>query len=234
MLRPQGSAMRLLDGKKSSAALRADVAKAAEFLARRRIRPCLAAILVGRHPASESYVAGKRRAAEGCGIVTELHRLPGSTTPQKLNALIGKLNRNKSVHGILLQLPLPDHLDEDAAIRRIDPAKDIDGLHPENLGLLASGRPRFVPCTPRGVVHLLDYYKIPLEGRRAVIVGRSRLVGKPLALLLILRHATVTVCHSRTRNLAEVTRQADVLIAAAGKRHLIRQVLPNGQTMVKE
>lgn len=213
--------MLTLDGRRSSSALKIDVAAAAAFLNKRGVRPCLAAILVGHNPASESYVAGKRKAAEGCGVASELHRLPATASLSRLMALLRKLNKQKSVHGILLQLPLPDHLDEQTAIGQISPGKDVDGLHPENLGLLAAGRPRFVPCTPKGVAHILDFYKIPVEGREVVVVGRSRLVGRPLALLLLARHATVTLCHTRTRNLPAVTRRAEILIAAAGKKHLI-------------
>lgn len=211
---------KLLDGRKSSAAQREVVAQAAAFLRRRRIRPRLAAILVGHNPASESYVAGKRKAALACGIDSELHRLPSSASQSKLESLINRLNRNSSVHAILLQLPLPG-LDEQSAIHRISPLKDVDGLHPENQGLLVAGRPRFVPCTPKGVAHLLDFYKVPIAGRQVVIVGRSRLVGRPLALLMLLRNATVTVCHSKTRRLHAVTRGAEILIAAAGKKYLI-------------
>ena len=220
--------MLILDGRLSSAAMRADVTAAAAFLKKRGITPCLAAILVGHDPASESYVSNKRKVAQSCNIATELHRLPASTPLSGLISLIDRLNRRPGVNGILLQLPLSSHLDEEAALNRILPAKDVDGLHPENLGLLAGGHPRFVPCTPKGVVHLLDHYHIPIAGREVVVVGRSRLVGRPLALILLHRHATVTLCHSRTRRLAAVTRRADILIAAAGKKHLItpRHVRP--------
>jgi len=213
--------LKILDGRRSSDDMRKNTAEAARALRRRGVRPCLAAILVGHNPASESYVANKRRSAEACGIVSKMYRLPGRTTQGALETLIDKLNRQRSVHGILLQLPLPDHLDEEKALERISPLKDVDGLHPENLGRLAASRPRFVPCTPKGVIHLLDFYKVPIEGREVVVVGRSRLVGRPLAFLLINRHATVTVCHSRTRRLAEVTRRADILVAAAGRKHLL-------------
>lgn len=213
--------MKLLDGRKSSAAVRANVSAAADFLIRRGVKPCLAAVLVGHNPASESYVAGKRKAAETCGIDSVLHRLPASASLPRLIRLLDRLNRAPRVDGILLQLPLPAHLDEQQALLRISPLKDVDGLHPQNLGLLAAGRPRFSPCTPKGVIHILDYYKIPIEGKEIAVVGRSRLVGRPLALLLIHRNATVTVCHTRTRRLTEVTRRAEIVIAAAGKKHLI-------------
>ncbi len=220
--------MKLLDGKASSSAMRANVADAASFLKSHGVSPCLAAVLVGDNPASSAYVASKQKQAEGCGMVSRLIHLPASTPQSHLLSVIDRLNRDRAVHGILLQLPLPDHLNEDAALFRISPLKDVDGLHPENQGLLAAGSPRFVPCTPKGVLHLLDFYQVPVEGREVVVVGRSRLVGRPLALLFLIRHATVTVCHSRTKNLAAVTRRADVLIAAAGKKHLIspRHVKP--------
>lgn len=213
--------MILLDGKSSSSAQKACVTAAARALNRRGIQPCLAAILVGNNPASESYVGGKRRAAEACGIVSELFRLPASTAIASLIRLIQKLNRRKNVHGILLQLPLPSGLPEQTAIEAISPDKDVDGLHPRNLGNLAANRPVFVPCTPKGVLHLLDHHKISVEGKHVVVVGRSRLVGRPLALLLLVRNATVTICHSRTSDLKILTRQADILVAAAGKKHLI-------------
>ncbi|MBI4180221.1 bifunctional 5,10-methylenetetrahydrofolate dehydrogenase/5,10-methenyltetrahydrofolate cyclohydrolase [bacterium] len=214
--------MKILDGRASSAAAREAVSRAALFLRKRGIHPRLAAILVGRNPASESYVAGKRRAAKSCGIDSLLFRLPASTSQSGLHALIGRLNRRRDVHGILLQLPLPARLSAEEALVRISPEKDVDGLHPENLGRLAAGVPRFVPCTPKGVLHLLDFFRVPVEGKHVVIVGRSRLVGRPLALLFIHRNATVTVCHSRTRRLAQQTRRADILVAAAGRKHLIR------------
>lgn len=215
--------MKLLDGRVSAAAVRRSAARSADFLRRRGVKPCLAAILVGENPASESYVSQKRRAAESCGILSALHRLPAAASQSRLHGLIDRLNRQSSVHGILLQLPLPKSLNTDAALARILPQKDVDGLHPENMGLLASGSPRFVPCTPQGVLHLLDFFKIPVEGRRVVVVGRSRLVGRPLALLFVHRNATVTVCHTRSRRLAEELRRADILVAAAGKKHLIRK-----------
>lgn len=220
--------MKILDGRASSAAQRVAVTDAVSMIRRCGVRPRLDVVLVGNDPASESYVSGKQKAAQSCGIESRLHRLPASVPFPKLIALIDRLNRARFVHGILLQLPLPDGLDEDAAIYRISPLKDVDGLHPENLGLLAAGRRRFVSCTPKGIVHLLDYHGIGIDGREVVVVGRSRLVGRPLALLLIQRHATVTVCHTRTRRLASVTRRADILVVAAGRKHIItaRHVRP--------
>jgi len=218
----------ILDGRASSSAMRDGVARAAAFLRSHGVRPCLAAVLVGRNPASESYVAGKRKAAAACGIDSCLYRLPQRVAQSKLSAILRRLNRAAAVHGILLQLPLPHHLDEDMAIDQISHRKDVDGLHPLNQGYLAAGRPAFVPCTPKGVMHLLDFHNIPIIGRRVVVVGRSRLVGRPLALLLVSRHATVTICHSRTRRMADITRQADILIVAAGKKHMLtsRHVRP--------
>jgi methylenetetrahydrofolate dehydrogenase (NADP+) / methenyltetrahydrofolate cyclohydrolase len=205
-------AQKVLDG------VRAGVARLRE---RTEITPTLAVVLIGDYAPSKIYVASKERAAGGVGIQTVDHIHPGGLSRTDLLALIGRLNADPAIHGILLQLPLPPGLDEDEAIATIAPAKDIDGLHPVNLGRLLAGAPAMVPCTPAGCLEILDHYGAKLEGAEAVVIGRSRLVGKPLAQLLLARHATVTMCHTRTRGLADHTRRADVLCVAAGRARMI-------------
>jgi len=183
--------------------------------------PGLAVVLVGEDPASQVYVRNKTRACEEAGIVSIEHRPSASISQSELLALIDSLNRDSRVHGILVQLPLPRHIASETVLRAIAPHKDVDGFHPENFGLLASGHPRFVPCTPAGIMRLLDHAGVALQGKHAVVVGRSNIVGKPVALLLLERHATVTICHSRTGDLPGMIRQADVLIAAVGRPRLI-------------
>ena len=187
--------------------------------------PCLAAVLVGENPASEVYVRNKRQACERSGIEGQLHRLPGDAPIEHLLALVHKLNKAPDVHGILVQLPLPDHMDPTRVLHAVSPAKDVDAFHPENVGRLVQGRPRFLPCTPHGIQQLLIRSQIETAGRHVVVVGRSDIVGKPMANMLLQRgpgaDATVTVCHSRTANLAEITRQADILIVAIGRAQLI-------------
>ena len=185
------------------------------------VAPMLAVVLVGDFAPSKIYVANKKKASDAVGIATRDHLHPDGLTRAELTALLGSLNADRAVHGILLQLPLPKGLDEDEAIAAIAPEKDVDGLHPTNLGRLLAGSPTVVPCTPAGCLEILDHYGAKLEGKEAVVVGRSRLVGKPLAQLLLARHATVTMCHTRTRALAEHTRRADVLCVAAGRPRVI-------------
>ena len=207
----------LLDGKAIAQELRAETAAAvAELVAAGRPAPGLATILVGDDPASHVYVGAKHRACEEAGIRSLDHRLPADAEPAQLAALIETLNADDTVNGILLQLPLPSAFDAAALIELIDPRKDVDGLTATNTGLLWQGQPGLAPCTPLGVVELLDRAGVELVGREAVIVGRSDLVGKPLAAMLLARHATVTICHSRTRDLEGVCRRADVLVAACG------------------
>jgi methylenetetrahydrofolate dehydrogenase (NADP+) / methenyltetrahydrofolate cyclohydrolase len=188
---------------------------------RRGVAPALAVVLVGDYAPSKIYVASKKKAADSVGIESRDHLHPEGLTQAELARLLGSLNDDPAIHGILLQLPLPKGLDEDAAIAAIAPAKDVDGLHPANLGRLLAGTPAVVPCTPAGCLAILDHYGVPLTGADAVVVGRSRLVGKPLAQLLLARHATVTMCHTRTRALADHTRRADVLCVAAGRPGVI-------------
>jgi methylenetetrahydrofolate dehydrogenase (NADP+) / methenyltetrahydrofolate cyclohydrolase len=179
--------------------------------------PSLVVILLGNNPASEAYVASKTRAAKEAGIRADTVRLPSGTSPEALLDAVASANRDPKVDGVLVQMPLEPGHDSSRVIDALDPGKDVDGLHPENVGLLHQGRPRFVPCTPAGILALLDHYGVPLSGHRAVIVGRSALVGRPLSALLTARDATVTVCHSRTRDLPSVCREAEILVAAIGR-----------------
>jgi len=211
----------LLDGKKIASEIRENVARRAEELKARKVVPGLTVILVGEDPASKVYVGQKEKACREAGFKSDLLRLPETTTEEELLSVIGRLNADPSVHGILVQLPLPSRIDPEAVIAAIDPAKDVDGFHPVNVGHLVSGVPGIVPCTPLGIVRMLESYGIPLPGKHAVIVGRSSIVGKPMAHLLLARDCTVTVCHSRTPDLGYFTRQADVLVAAVGRPRLI-------------
>jgi methylenetetrahydrofolate dehydrogenase (NADP+) / methenyltetrahydrofolate cyclohydrolase len=224
----------LIDGDAAAAEARERVAAGVKDLVEGHgVRPGLATILVGDDPASHVYVRMKRGDCEQVGMTSIHHELPADTGARELTLLIQELNDEPTVHGILLQLPLPDGLDADAITALIDPEKDVDGLTPTNAGLLMKGRPGMVPCTPAGVIELLDRAATPLEGAEAVVVGRSELVGKPVAALLLARHATVTTCHSRTRDLGEVCRRADVLIAAVGRPRLITgDMVREGATVI--
>lgn len=207
----------ILDGKVVAAKVQAAVAEGVGSLRARGVSPVLAVVLVGEDPASRVYVGGKRRACQAVGIEARDHLFPRGLAETDLLALIRELNADPSVHGILVQLPLLPSIDEDRVIAAVDPAKDVDGFHPENLGRLLAGVPGVLPCTPAGVIEILDHYGVDLKGAEAVVVGRSRIVGKPLAQLLLGRHATVTVCHTRTRDVAAHTRRAEVLAVAAGR-----------------
>ena len=210
--------MTTLDGKALAAKIKARVREEAVKLPR---RPGLAVVLVGNDPASRVYVTSKRKDCEECGFYSEEYALLESATQEELLELVETLNGREDIDGILVQLPLPAQLDEETVIQAIDPEKDVDGFHPMNAGALLIGRPGFLPCTPAGVMDLLDEYGVDPAGKRAVVVGRSNIVGKPMALLLLRRNATVTVCHSRTPDLAEHCRQADILVAAVGRQGLI-------------
>jgi methylenetetrahydrofolate dehydrogenase (NADP+)/methenyltetrahydrofolate cyclohydrolase len=224
---------RILDGVAVAAGIRQRVAREAAELAARGVVPRLEAILVGDDPASRVYVSSKRKACEEAGIDSATHQLVADTAPEALAALIDRLNRDDAVDGILLQLPLPKPLDGRVFLDLIDPAKDVDGFHPINVGLLHQGRPAFAPCTPAGVMELLDAVQVPLAGARAVVVGRSEIVGKPMAALLLARHATVTVCHSRTADLPGACREADLLVAAIGRPALVgREFVKPGAVVV--
>ena len=212
----------IIDGKKVSEHVRSEVAKDVEELKiGKGITPGLAAVLVGDNQASEIYVRNKRKACAEVGIYSEEHKLPLKTTEEELLSLVQKLNQDKNIHGILVQLPLPDHINETTILRSVSPLKDVDGFHPYNVGLLVEGHPRFISCTPHGIIRMLDFYNIDIQGKEAVVVGRSNIVGKPVSMLLLHRHATVTICHSRTKPLSEVTKRADILVAAIGRANFI-------------
>lgn len=211
-----------LDGRALSKTIRQSLKQEVEALASDGCVPGLEVVLVGDDPASQVYVRNKQRSCERLGIRSVVHRLPADTSQDTLHALLDRLSQDPDVHGILLQLPLPPGLDADDALLRIHPDKDVDGLHPINLGRLVAGIPGPRPCTPLGCLALIDHIGYPLEGKKAVVIGRSILVGKPIALLLLQRDATVTLCHSRTQELAKEVQQADVVIAAVGRPALIR------------
>jgi methylenetetrahydrofolate dehydrogenase (NADP+)/methenyltetrahydrofolate cyclohydrolase len=212
----------LIDGKAIAARLRGEVGITAAGLRGRGIVPTLAVVLVGDDAASAVYVRSKTKAAREAGVEPRDHKLPANATQAELMALVRALNDDASVDGILVQMPLPGQLDSDAVILAIDPAKDVDGLHPVNLGLLAQGKPVFVPCTPKGCMRLLREVGAEVAGARAVVLGRSLLVGKPIAMLLQNANATVTTCHSKTRDLADEVRRAEIVIAAIGRPELVR------------
>jgi methylenetetrahydrofolate dehydrogenase (NADP+) / methenyltetrahydrofolate cyclohydrolase len=237
----QNMTARILDGKALATKLQADIAsRVAEFKSATNVTPCLAAVLVGDDPASEVYVRNKQRGCERVGMTSQLHRLPASTTESELLALINQLNNspaNNPVHGILVQLPLPKQINETKILDAVQPLKDVDAFHPENVGRIVQGRPRFLPCTPHGIQQLLVHDHIETAGKHVVVLGRSEIVGKPMALMLVQRgagaDATVTICHSRTHNLPEITRQADILIVAIGKpRFVIADMVRPGAAVV--
>jgi len=212
----------IIDGKKVSEHIRAQIAEGVEKLkSETGVTPGLAAVLVGDDPASEIYVRNKRKACANAGMYSEEHKLPAETTEEELLKLVDSLNNDPKIHGILVQLPLPDHINETKVLRAVTPLKDVDGFHPYNVGLLVEGNPRFISCTPHGIIKMLEFYDIDITGKQAVIVGRSNIVGKPVSMLLLHRHATVTICHSRTKPLDEVTRRADILVAAIGRANFI-------------
>ncbi|MEK7280025.1 MAG: bifunctional methylenetetrahydrofolate dehydrogenase/methenyltetrahydrofolate cyclohydrolase FolD [Nitrospirota bacterium] len=212
----------IIDGKAVASEIRAKIKKDVEQLRSKGIVPGLAAVLVGDNPASQVYVRNKRKACEEAGIYSEEHKLPADLKQEELVKLVNDLNKDKKINGILIQLPLPKHIDSKVILDCVSPDKDVDGFHPYNVGRLTVGDPIFSPCTPYGVIVLLEHYGIKMDGMNAVVVGRSNIVGKPVALMLINRNATVTVCHSRTKDLKERCREADILIVAAGRPRMIR------------
>lgn len=224
----------IIDGNKIAKGIREEVgAQALKLKQEKGIVPGLAVILVGDDPASQIYVGRKERACEEAGFLSRHFGLPAQTREKDLLRLVDELNRDPAIHGILVQLPLPGHIRTAAVIEAVDPRKDVDGFHPYNMGRLLGGNPLHRACTPLGVMELLDRSGIPIEGKEAVIVGRSNIVGKPLALMLLLRHATITVCHTRTRDLAGVTKRADILVAAAGKAEMVRgEMVKEGAVVV--
>jgi methylenetetrahydrofolate dehydrogenase (NADP+)/methenyltetrahydrofolate cyclohydrolase len=212
----------IIDGKRIAAQVRAEVAAAAGELRARGVTPGLTVVRVGDDPASAIYVRGKRKACQEAGIHSVEHHLPATTGQEELMDLVARLNADRSVHGILVQLPLPDQIDEDPVLDAIDPRKDADGFHPFNVGCLWTGKRAPRACTPRGIMRLLDEARVDLQGKRALVVGRSNIVGKPMAAMLLERHATVTVAHSRTQDLAGEVGRADVVVAAIGKAEMVK------------
>ena len=213
----------IIDGKEVAAQVRAEVAEKVSALKAKGITPCLAVILVGENPASVSYVTGKQKALAEVGMADRSVHLPETTTEEELLRLIEELNADSSVHGILVQLPLPKHIDEEKVLLAIDPSKDVDGFHPVNVGNLVIGKKSYLPCTPHGIIVLLEKAGIQTSGKHAVVIGRSNIVGKPVSLLLARKetNCTVTLCHTGTKNIEEITRQADILVAAAGRPHTV-------------
>lgn len=215
--------MKIIDGKAISAQIRAELkAESDKLKAEKGITPGLAVIIVGEDPASQIYVRNKARACEELGYYSEVHRLPAESTEEEICELIDKLNADEKIHGILVQLPLPGHKDEKSLLLRISPEKDVDAFHPYNVGRISTGDYGFLPCTPAGVMELIERSGISVSGKNCVVIGRSNIVGKPMAMLLINASGTVTVCHSRTQNLAEVCRGADILVSAVGKADFVK------------
>ena len=224
---------RILDGAKLAGEIRAEVAAEVKSLAEAGVRPGLAVVLVGHNPASEIYVRGKVKSSQEVGLYSEQHSPAESASTEELLALIASLNRRDEIDGILVQLPLPAHVDSKRILLAVDPAKDVDGFHPMNVGYLSTQRPGLVPCTPAGVMEILRRSSIPVAGQEAVVVGRSDIVGKPVAMLLLNQNATVTVCHSKTSDLPGVCRRADILVAAIGRAGMVtRDYVKPGATVI--
>lgn len=217
-----------IDGKAISDQIKEEAALEAQELQRQGITPCLAVVLVGNDPASMVYVNNKKKACEKVGILSRSYELPEDTEEKDLLALVEQLNMDNSVHGVLVQLPLPPQIDEEKVILAVDPKKDVDCFHPLNVGLLHTGQKGFLPCTPAGVLELIERSGHTIEGKRCVVIGRSHNVGKPTAMLLLQKNGTVTICHSKTKNLAEICKEADILVSAVGKLHTVTK------DMVKE
>ncbi len=225
----------IIDGKQVAADVRAEVAKKTAELKTKGITPCLAVVLVGENPASVSYVTGKQKALAEVGMADRSVKLPESTTEEELLKLIDELNKDDSVHGILVQLPLPKHINEDKIIMAIDPSKDVDGFHPVSVGNLMIGRPGFLPCTPHGIIVMLKKAGIETSGKHAVVIGRSNIVGKPVSILLARKevNCTVTMCHTGTVNMAEITKQADIIVVASGHPHtLTKDMVKDGAVVI--
>lgn len=219
----------LIDGKLVSNNIRQEIKeKVSSLLNKHSQVPGLAAVLVGDNPASEIYVRNKRKACADVGIYSEEYKLPEDTTQDELLKIIDGLNNNDKINGILVQLPLPNHIDESLILKAVSPQKDVDGFHPVNAGLLFQGEQKFIACTPHGIIKMLEFYNIDIQGKNAVVLGRSNIVGKPASMLLLQKHATVTICHSRTKNLQEILKEADIIVAAIGRAHFVTK------DMVKE
>lgn len=223
----------IISGKVVSTAVKGRIAAETAELAKKGIVPGLAVVIVGEDPASQVYVRNKEKACAEVGFYSEKHALPTETTQEELLALIHRLNNDRQIHGILVQLPLPKHLDAQPVIEAIAPEKDVDAFHPVNVGGLVTGTARFLPCTPAGIMEMLHSEQIPVEGKECVVIGRSNIVGKPMALLLLRENGTVTICHSRTTNLKEVCRRADILVAAVGRaRFVTADMVKPGATVI--
>ncbi len=224
---------KILDGSSIAAAIKREVAEEVKALGTRGVRPGLAAVLVGHVPASEIYVRSKVQACAELGLYSDLITPPDTVTTAEMHALVAQLNARDNIDGILIQLPLPPHVDAKSLLDAVDPAKDVDGFHPVNAGRLLAGRPALAPCTPAGVIEILKLSEIPVAGQHAVVVGRSDIVGKPVAMLLLHQNATVTICHSKTRDLPAITRQADILVAAIGRAGFITpEMIKPGATLI--
>ncbi len=225
--------MKIIDGKAISQQIKDEVKESVAAMAAEGKQVCLAVILVGEDPASQVYVGNKKKACEYTGIRSESFELPESTSQEELLKLIDDLNQREDINGILVQLPLPKHIDEKSVINAISPDKDVDGFHPVSVGRLSIGEKGFLPCTPAGVIELLKRSDIPMSGKHCVVIGRSNIVGKPMALLMLRQNATVTICHSKTENLKEICKQADILIAAVGKPKMIdKSYVKEGATVI--
>lgn len=214
---------KLIDGKAVSASVRAQVAQEVQDLKAKGLHPGLAVVIVGDDPASRTYVNNKKKACAETGIYSEEYALPATTTQEELLSLVRSLNEKPEIHGILVQSPLPEGLDEEAVIEEINPQKDVDAFHPQNVGRIMIGNFHFLPCTPAGVIELIRSQGIEIAGKRCVVIGRSNIVGKPMAMLLLHNHGTVTICHSKTRDLAEICREADILVAAVGRPKFVTE-----------
>ena len=225
--------MVLIDGKKISGQIRNRLAEEVQELNKKTGKtPGLATVLVGDDPASAVYVRNKNKICGELGFKSFEQKLSADTSEEKLLQLVGKLNSNKDIHGILVQLPLPDQIDSEKILQAIDPKKDVDGFHPVNVGKLVVGNALLTPCTPTGIIELLDHYDIEISGKHAVIIGRSNIVGKPVSMLLLQRNATITICHSRTQDLEEVTRSADIIVAAVGRANFVTEEMVSEGTVV--
>lgn len=223
----------IIDGKQLVGDIRGKIKEEVDALAAEGFRPGLAVVLVGEDPASAVYVRNKAKSCEQVGIYSEVHRLPAETTQAELLGLVDKLNRAPNIHGILVQLPLPKHISEDAVIDAIAVEKDVDGFHPINVGNLSIGKPSLLPCTPAGVIEIIKRTGTTISGKKAVVIGRSNIVGKPVSMLLLRENATVTICHSRTENMEELCREADILVVAIGKpKFVTKQFVKPGAVVI--
>ena len=211
----------VINGRELADQMQAEIQKDVEKMTQQGIQPGLVVLLVGENPASQTYVRNKKRAAAKIGILSKVEKLPETISEEELLAEIDKYNQDSRFHGILVQLPLPKHIDEEKILLAIDPKKDVDGFHPMNLGRLFVGKPEMIPCTPYGIMKMFEAYDIDLTGKRAVVIGRSNIVGKPMAQLLLMKNATVTIAHSKTEHLAEVAKEADILVVAIGRGHFV-------------